>query len=99
MGQRQDLHQILEAITENVYFQPPSNMQMKYPCIVYARDYAETKFADNHPYSHTLRYMVTVIDRDADSELPEKVAALPMCLFNRFFAADNLNHNVYSVYF
>ena len=99
MAQRQQLHQLLEAITPKVYFQPPTNVQLEYPCIMYERDFGDTKFADNHPYRHMKRYRVTVIDRDPDSPIPEQVAALPMCTFNRFFTADNLNHDVYSVYF
>jgi len=99
MGQRLDLHQLLKTFTENVYFQPPTNVQLQYPCIVYKRDYADTKFADDAPYNRTLRYMITVIDGDPDSTIPDKVAAMPMSLFNRFFTADNLNHDVYSVYF
>jgi hypothetical protein len=99
MGQRLELHQLLEAFTENVYFQPPTNISMKYPCIVYSRDYAYTEFADDIPYCHKLRYQVTVIDRDPDSAIPSKVASMPMSLFNRFFTADNLNHDVFSVYF
>jgi len=43
--------------------------------------------------------MVTVIDRNPDSDLPGKVAELPMCTFNRFFTADNLNHDVYTIFF
>jgi hypothetical protein len=43
--------------------------------------------------------MVTVIDEDPDSDIPGKVAMLPMTLFNRWFAADNLNHDIYTVYF
>jgi hypothetical protein len=99
MGQRLELHQLLETFTENVYFQPPTNISIKYPCIVYSRDYAYTEFADDIPYCHKLRYQVTVIDRDPDSAIPSKVASMPMSLFNRFFTADNLNHDVFSVYF
>ena len=99
MAPRLDLHQLLETFTENVYFQPPTNIQLKYPCIIYKRDFADTKFADDKPYNHTLRYAVTVIDLDPDSEIPGKVAALPMSLFNRFYTADNLNHDVYNVFF
>lgn len=99
MGRRLQLHQLLETFTENVYFQPPTNIQLEYPCIIYKRDFAETKFADDIPYNHRLRYMITVIDRDPDSEIPSKVAAMPMSLFNRFYTADNLNHDVYNVYF
>jgi hypothetical protein len=99
MGQRLQLHQLLETFTPNVYFQPPTNVQLTYPCIVYTRDFADTKFADDIPYDHTKRYMVTVIDRDPDSDIPDKVAAMPLTLFNRFYTVDNLNHDVYNVYF
>ena len=99
MAHRLLLHQLLETFTENVYFQPPTNIQLKYPCIIYKRDFAHTEFADDKPYNHTLRYMIMVIDPDPDSEIPSKVASLPLCLFNRFYTADNLNHDVYNVYF
>lgn len=99
MAPRAEFHQILKGITNNVYFQPPNNVALIYPCIVYHRDYAETKFADNKPYSSEQRYMVTVIDQDPDSDIPGKVAALSKSSFNRFFAADNLNHDVYLVFF
>lgn len=99
MGQRLELQQILETFAEYVYFQPPTNIQLKYPCIIYKRDFADTKFADDMPYSHTKRYLITVIDRDPDSEIPSKIAEIPMSLFNRFYTADNLNHDVYTVYF
>src|SRR3954471_2158461 len=99
MAPRQQLHDILKAITDNVYFQPPENVKLVYPCIVYNRDYLETKFADNEPFSLTKRYMVTVIDRDPDSDIPDRVAELPMSTFNRFYAADGLNHDVYQVFF
>ena len=99
MAQRQQLHQLLEELCDHVYFQPPTNVQIQYPCIIYKRDFADTKFADNLPYSHELRYMITIIDQNPDSEIPSKVAALPKSLFNRFYTADNLNHDVYIVYF
>jgi hypothetical protein len=99
MGQRLNLHQLLETFTENVYFQPPSNVQLKYPCIIYKRDFADTKFADDNPYNHTKRYQITIIDQDPDSDIPDKVASMPMSLFNRFYTADNLNHDVYNVFF
>jgi hypothetical protein len=99
MGQRLDLHQLLESFADNVYFQPPTNVKLVYPCIIYKRDFAETKFADDGPYNFTLRYQITVIDPNPDSDIPGKVAELPMSLFNRFYTVDNLNHDVYNVFF
>jgi hypothetical protein len=99
MAPRLQLHELLKTFANNVYFQPPTNIVLEYPCIVYHRDYAETQFADNNPYNHTIRYVVTVIDRDPDSDIPGKVARLPQCLYNRFFTSANLNHDVYRLYF
>jgi hypothetical protein len=99
MAPRLQLHNLLESICPNVYFQPPTNVKLNYPCIIYHRDYAETKFADSISYNYTKRYLITVIDRDPDSNIPDQVAALPMTLFNRFFTSDDLNHDVYRTYF
>jgi len=73
---------------------------MQYPCIVYQRDSAHTEFAGNKPYSYTQRYQLTHISRDpADGDTLAKIAALPMTLYNRFFVADDLNHDVFELYF
>lgn len=99
MGRRQQLNQLLKTFTPNVYFQPPEDVKLVYPCIVYKRDYADSKHADNKVYSHTKRYQVTVISREPDDEIIEYVAFLPQCLFVRYFAAEQLHHDIYNLFF
>lgn len=100
MGQsRLELQELLETLTPNVYFQPPDNLQMQYPCIVYQRYKAISEFADNFPYAVNECYQVTVIDRDPDSDIPNKVKLLPSCIKNRFFVVNNLNHDVFNLYY
>lgn len=101
MGQRLELHALLTSLVSpgKAYFQPPPSLQMVYPCIVYQRDRARTTFADDMPYGVRKRYQVTVIDRDPDSLIPAKVAALPTATHERTFAADDLNHDVYTLFF
>jgi len=99
MASRLQLQSLLETITARVYFQPPTNISLQYPCIIYRRDSAKSEFANNEKYRYTKRYQVTVIDRDPDSVLPDKVAALPLCAFDRFYTADGLNHDVYNLFF
>jgi hypothetical protein len=96
---RAELQTILEAIlgSDKVYFQPPSILQ--YPCILYRRDDMATTFADNEPFRITKRYQVTVIDRNPDSEIPDKIALLPTCIYDRSYVADNLNHDVFNLFF
>lgn len=101
MGQRLELHEILIGLlgSNHVYFQPPPSVQMQYPCIVYERDTSRTTFADDKPYNRRKRYQVTVIDRNPDSEIPDRVAMLPTAIHDRFFAADDLNHDVFRLFF
>lgn len=101
MAPRSDLQEILVGLlgTTNVYFQPPPTLRMAYPCIVYSRDTADTRFAGNLPYNYTKQYSVTVIDKDPDSLIPDKVAKLPACVHNRSFTADQLNHDVFKLFF
>lgn len=99
MGSRQELHEVLTAITPNVYFQPPAGTAMEYPCIVYRRDPADTAYADNNPYTVRRRYLVTSIDRDPDSEIPVAISKLPTAIHNRSYPAKNLNHDAYQLYF
>lgn len=101
MGQRVDLHELLKIVlgSNDVYFQPPSSVRMNYPCIVYELSNRDTLFADNYPYRHDKKYKITVIERDPDSLLPDKIGSLPRCSHNQHFIADNLYHDVFSMYF
>ena len=82
-----------------VYFQPPNDGQMAYPCIVYERGQADSRFAGNSLYHYFKRYTVTVITEDPDSPIPDAVATLPLCSHSTFFVANNLNHDVFDVFF
>lgn len=95
------IQSLLEEIlgSGNVYFQPPPTVAMQYPAIVYKRDISNTQFADNIPYRRTKRYMVTVIDKDPNTPIFDKVADLPMCTHSRSYSAKQLHHDVFDIYF
>lgn len=101
MDRRAELGKIFREIlgNGNVYFQPPSNTQMRYPAIRYERSEMAVKHADNGTYNRRIRYMVTVIDSNPDSEIVNRVSMLPYCHFDRHYAQDNLNHDVFEIYF
>lgn len=98
-NRRIQLHKMLVDIlgSENVYFQPPATIKMKYPCIVYNLADIDSRFADNIPYFHKRRYSVTIIDRDPDSVIRDKMTYLEKCSFERGFTADNLYHYVFNI--
>ena len=93
------LEEVSELPTDRVHFQPPNGMMMTYPAITYSRGRAETNFADNLPYRRTQAYTVTVISADPDNVIRDQIAALPYCSFDRWYATDGLNHDVYTLFF
>lgn len=101
MGQRLQLQTLLEEIlgSRNVYFQPPESKMLSYPAIVYHRDSQLSQHADNSPYHRRKRYMVTYIDQNPDSEVPDKLTSLSMSTFVRHFTASQLNHDIINLYF
>ena len=97
---RFELQSLLEKIpgVANVYFQPPSNIQLRYPCIIYKRSSNNVRYADNRKFFKRRSYEVTVIDRNPDSPIAEFMESLSYCRFDRVFATDSLYHFVYTLY-
>ena len=100
MNDRLALHELLceKLGNRNVYFQPPESVQMKYPAIVYSRNRIENTSADNVTYRQSVSYVITVIDRDPDSEIVERVSQIPHIAYDRSYVADNLNHDVFRLF-
>ena len=98
MDKRIELQEIFEKILEskNVYFNPPPNVKLRYPCIIYKLSGEDAKYASNRPYARKPRYSVSLIDKNPDSKYRHKIADLPLCAFDRYYAADNMNHFVYN---
>lgn len=101
MGRRLDLQTKLEELlgSENVYFQPPEKTKIHYPCIIYKKVNVVTLFADNNPFAWHNRYQLMYIDKNPDSLVPTKILQLPKCVYDRGYTADNLNHDVFNLYF
>lgn len=83
----------------DVHFQPPTGTEMRWPAITYSRSREANQYADNLPYRGAVGYTVTVIHTDPDNEIRNKIAAMPYCSFDRWYASDGLNHDVYTLYF
>lgn len=101
MASRLDLHEILCGVlnSRSCYFQPPSSVRMQYPAIVYSRKDVEKRSADDIAYRKLPCYELILIDKNPDSEFIEKLLDLPYCSFDRHYESDNLNHDVFTLYF
>lgn len=101
MASRLELQAKLEELlgSKNVYYQPPESLKMNYPAIVYSKSRIDTRKANNSTYSRNTRYEITVIDKLPDNPVIDKLMKLPYCSYDRLYKADNLNHDVLTLYF
>lgn len=105
-GNRLVLHDIFIDIlgtrgkpVSRVYFQPPPSIKMEYPCIIYKRDDVQNFFSNDALYFGMKQYSVTVIDKNPDSLIHDKILSLRYCSFSTHFEIDGLNHDVYKLYY
>lgn len=101
MTNRLEFHHMLEEIlgSKRVYFQAPSNTQMAYPCIVYSLYDLKDKHADNKKYLRDYLYKVTLMHKDPDNEVFDKLMNLEYSDFDNSFTTQGINHYVFSIYY
>lgn len=99
MNRRVELQSLLETLTKNVYYQPPSNMQINYPAIIYTRRDVEKYRANNKTYKNIPSYSVTVIDKNPDSVIAQQLMEFEYCNFDRQYVSEGLNHITFILYY
>lgn len=97
---RSDFHVRLQTLAPGyrIYFQPPSNVKMAYPAIVYELDRIVKKRANNDVYLKTRRYQVKLITKNPDDSMVDVLASMVHSEFERHYTADTLNHFVFNIY-
>ena len=100
MDKRIELHNKLLTISQNVYFQPPSNVRLVFPCIIYHKSSPEVKMANNNIYNKTQEYQLTIIDQNPDSDTADRIlGTFPYCTIGSYSIVDNLNHTTLNLYY
>lgn len=97
---RLDLQTLFEELlgSRNVYCDPPESVRMHYPAIRYSRKEIYNRFANNSVYAQKHCYEVIVIYDDPDDEISIEISKLPMCSHDRHYVANNLHHDVFTLY-
>ena len=100
MASRLDLQSKLEELLDSneVYYKPPKNTMMSYPAIRYELQGIFFHRADDLSYTKRNRYEVIVIDKKPDNLVISKLLDLPYCSYDRQYIADNLYHDVLTLY-
>lgn len=100
MRTRLSLHNELLEIIDSVYYQPPSNHRLSYPCILYKKDAPDLKMANNKKYIKTNKYTVIYISKDPDDTVVDEILVnFDNCVQTNSQVVDNLYHRYYTLYY
>lgn len=97
---RYQLNEYLKAFLPNVYFQPPANIRMIYPCIVYSKSQRQTLYASDDIYQGRQLYSVTVITKNPDSPIPlELEHAFQYATIQNYLVVEGLHQTTLRIYY
>ena len=100
MGDWDELHDLLKIFCNNVYLQPPSNISLKYPCIVVNKSGKNNRYGNNSIYYERQQYKLTLMGHDPDSDLPDQIERyFTYCKIDNHFTIDNVNQTNLTLYF
>ena len=105
MASREELQIKLEELMESkeVHYLAPGSgstkFKMEYPAIKYSLSNIDKTYANNLAYSMRDRYELIVIAKLPDHPVIKKLLMLPYCSYSRQYKADNLYHDVLSIYY
>jgi len=85
--------------SRKVYYQPPENLKMEYPCIRYSRGGISNHHADDINYIGKTRYDIVVIDKSPDNDVIGKILELPLSSYDRHYISDGLHHDIITYYY
>ena len=101
MDNRLKLQTLLEELlgSRNVYYMPPESLKMKYDAIRYSKQNIIKNYANDATYSMKDCYELIVISKLPDNPVIKKLLALPYCSYSSHYVADNLNHDILTLYY
>lgn len=101
MKTKEEVGDLLEGVlgNSNVYFQPPTNIKLKYPCMVYKFVTPKVDRAGNMPYIVTGHWEVHHMYKDPDNSLVEKMLfASPFVAHDNNIVSEGVYNDYYTIY-
>lgn len=86
-----------EIVGDNVYFNPPSNLKIQYPCVVYSINDILNKNADDEVYKQNIKYDCTLITKNVNDPLLKDLSKIKTFRYSRHYVVDSLHHYAFLI--
>lgn len=95
-----DLLHLLQQVVQHdrVYFQPPENLKIQYPAVVFHLSKIEIDRASDVPYKGAKEYSVTLITKDPEPDVIDEILKIPYSSLDTTYISDGMNHFVFTFY-
>nr|DAD73345.1 MAG TPA: tail completion protein [Siphoviridae sp. ctKm44]DAE09866.1 MAG TPA: tail completion protein [Siphoviridae sp. ctJdE31] len=80
-----------------LFYNPVSNTNLTYPCILYKRSAVRQRHADNIRYHTHESYEITVIDKRVESPVIDILLDSQYCVYENEFIVDNMHHTILKI--
>lgn len=101
MADRMELQKKLCSIlgTNNVYFEPPENIKIDYPCFIYELEIPLNVTANNQSYILFTHYNIVYIDSNPDNDMIKKlIQNFKNISAGNPYTVNNLHHYPFDLY-
>lgn len=93
------LNLLQQAVQHNrVYFQPPENLKIGYPAVVFHLSKIKIDRASDVPYKDAKEYSVNLITKDPEPDVIDEILKIPYSSLDTTYISDGMNHFVFTVY-
>lgn len=86
-----------EIVGNNVYFNPPSNLKIQYPCVAYSINDILNKNADDEVYKQNIKYDCTLITKNVNDPLLKDLSKINTFRYSRHYVVDGLHHYAFLI--
>lgn len=95
-----DLLRLLQQAVQHdrVYFQPPENLKIGCPAVVFHLSKIEIDRASDVPYKGAKEYSVTLITKDPEPDVIDEILKIPYSSLDTTYISDGMNHFVFTIY-
>lgn len=98
MNRRLVLDKQLRQICTNIYYQPPSNIKLVYPCIIYSLEKDHVDYANNENYNLKNQFQILLITKNPEDSIHDLIRKLKFCRFDRRYVVDSLYHDSFTIF-
>lgn len=93
------LHLLQKAANHNrVYFQPPENLKIGYPAVIFHLSKVKLDHADDVPYKGAREYSITLIAKEPEPDVLDEILKIPYTTLDTTYIVDGMNHFVFTTY-